>query len=160
MSEEELININGIREDLYQAMQIGDITLNSKHSQELYNFMNYQDKEIERLNKCYCERTDCSGRIKNSKKYESMQEEIERLKEELEFEKTTNKELISTGAELENKLYEEQDKNKRLNNIINEFEKLLKEERTRTKYAHDVERFTAYDYMLKRLQELKGSDKE
>ena len=50
MSEEELININGIREDLYQAMQIGDITLNSKHSQELYNFMNYQDKEIERLN--------------------------------------------------------------------------------------------------------------
>ena len=41
------------------------------------------------------------------------------------------------------------------NNSINEFEKLLKEERTRTKYAHDVERFTAYDYMLKRLQELK-----
>lgn len=50
MSEEELININGIREDLYQAMQIGDITLNSKHSQELYDFMNYQDKEIKRLN--------------------------------------------------------------------------------------------------------------
>lgn len=49
MSEEELININGIREDLYQAMLIGDITLNSKHSQELYNFMNYQDKEIEKL---------------------------------------------------------------------------------------------------------------
>jgi len=51
VSEEELLNINGIREDLYQAMQIGDITLNSKHSQELYDFMNYQDKEIERLNK-------------------------------------------------------------------------------------------------------------
>lgn len=50
--------------------------------------------------------------------------------------------------------------NKRLNNIINELEKLLKEEKTRTRYANDVERFTAYDYMLKRLQELKGSDKE
>ena len=50
MIEEELININGIREDLYQAMQIGDKTLNSKHSQDLYDFMNYQDKEIERLN--------------------------------------------------------------------------------------------------------------
>lgn len=46
------------------------------------------------------------------------------------------------------------------NNIINEFKKLLKKERTRTKYAHDVERFTAYDYMLKKLQELKGVDKE
>lgn len=51
MSEEELININGIREDLYQAMQIGDITLSSKNSQKLVDFMNYQDKEIERLNK-------------------------------------------------------------------------------------------------------------
>ena len=48
------------------------------------------------------------------------QEEIERLKEKLKFEEATNKELMSTGAELENKLYEEQDKNKRLNNIINE----------------------------------------
>lgn len=50
MNKEDLININGIREDLYQAMQIGDITLSSKHSQELYDFMNYQDREIERLN--------------------------------------------------------------------------------------------------------------
>ena len=50
MNKEELININGIREDLYQAMQIGDITLSSKNSQELYDFMNYQDKEIDRLN--------------------------------------------------------------------------------------------------------------
>lgn len=50
MTKEELININGIREDLYQAMQIGDITLSSKDSQKLVDFMNYQDKEIERLN--------------------------------------------------------------------------------------------------------------
>ena len=50
MDKEELININGIREDLYQAMQIGDITLSSKDSQKLVDFMNYQDKEIERLN--------------------------------------------------------------------------------------------------------------
>ena len=50
MNSEELININGIREDLYQAMQIGDITLSSKGSQKLVDFMNYQDKEIERLN--------------------------------------------------------------------------------------------------------------
>lgn len=48
----------------------------------------------------------------------------------------------------------------RLNNIIDELEKLLKEEKTRTRYANDVERFTAYDFALKRLQELKGSDKE
>lgn len=50
MNEEELININRIREDLYQAMQIGNITLKPEHSKELYDFMNYQDKEIKRLN--------------------------------------------------------------------------------------------------------------
>ena len=72
MSEEELININGIREDLYQAMQIGDITLNSKHSQELYDFMNYQDKEIERLNNIinelekYLEKTIIDGGTRGS----------------------------------------------------------------------------------------------
>lgn len=44
--------------------------------------------------------------------------EIERLKEELQIEKATNKELESIGTELENKLYEEQDKNKKLNNRI------------------------------------------
>lgn len=50
MNEEELIHINGIREVLYQAIQIRNITLKPEHSKELYDFMNYQDKEIERLN--------------------------------------------------------------------------------------------------------------
>ncbi len=50
MNEKEIIRINGIREDLYQAMQIGSITLPPQFSADLYNFMNYQDKEIERLN--------------------------------------------------------------------------------------------------------------
>lgn len=43
-----------------------------------------------------------------------------KLQEELEFEKSTNIELLSTGAELENKLYEEQDKNKRLKKELQE----------------------------------------
>lgn len=36
-------------------------------------------EEIRRLRKCYCERTDCAGRIKNSKKFDSIQQENERL---------------------------------------------------------------------------------
>ena len=48
----------------------------------------------------------------------------------------------------------------RLNDILDEFEKLLEEERTRTKYVHDVERFTAYDYTIKRLQKLRSGDCE
>ena len=49
-----------------------------------------------------------------------LREEIERLKEKLKFEEATNKELLSTGAELEKKLYEEQDKNKRLKKELQE----------------------------------------
>ena len=33
-------------------------------------------KEIELLKKCYCERTDCAGRLKNSMKFPSIQEEL------------------------------------------------------------------------------------
>lgn len=73
------------------------------------------------------------------------EQEIERLREDNEYLNKVNIELST-------------EKN-RLNNIIDELEKLLKEEKIRTRYANDVERFTAYDFALKRLQELKGSDK-
>lgn len=70
-----------------------------------------RDKEIERLNK----------RIEDLNIINEEHQMLNgKLREELEFEKATNKELLSTGADLENKLYEEQDKNKRLNNIIKE----------------------------------------
>ena len=46
----------------------------------------------------------------------------------------------------------------RLNDILDELEKTLKDEKERTKYANDVERFTAYDFILKKLQELRGGE--
>lgn len=39
MSEEEILSLNGYLDGLYQAMQIGDITFESKHSNELYNLI-------------------------------------------------------------------------------------------------------------------------
>lgn len=88
-----------------------------------------------------------------------------KLREELEFEKATNKELLSTGADLENKLYEEQDKNKRLNNIINETRRILGEykhfstptEEQNSENEEIVDK--AYIKLHSNLQELKGSDK-
>ena len=54
-----------------------------------------QNEEIERLQKCYCERTDCAGRIKNSAKFPSIQEEIERLNNIInELERYINEEYI------------------------------------------------------------------
>ena len=85
--------------------------------------------------------------------------EIERLKEKLKFEEATNKELLSTGADLENKLYEEQDKNKRLNNIINEFDKWLLGEQMMFYKGSDGETLIGYGETRNKWLELKGSDK-
>lgn len=57
--------------------------------EEKYNKLkkdvSFKDKEIDRLEgenkklkECYCNRTDCSGRIKDSKKYESLQQRIDK----------------------------------------------------------------------------------
>ena len=40
MSNEERLTLNGYLEDLYQAMQIGNIVYEPKHSIELYNLIN------------------------------------------------------------------------------------------------------------------------
>ena len=49
MSEEEVLSLNNYLEDLYQAMQIGDIVLESKRSSELYNLINKLLKENQEI---------------------------------------------------------------------------------------------------------------
>ena len=45
MNEEEMLSLNNYLEALYQAMQIGDIVYEPKHSSELYNLINKLLKE-------------------------------------------------------------------------------------------------------------------
>lgn len=45
MSNEERLTLNNYLEDLYQAMQIGDIVYEPKRSSELYNLINKLLKE-------------------------------------------------------------------------------------------------------------------
>ena len=45
---------------------------------------------IEQLEQCYCNRTDCSSRIKDSKKYDSLLQKYEQLEKENEFLKLDN----------------------------------------------------------------------
>lgn len=45
MSNEERLTLNNYLEDLYQAMQIGDIVFEANHSLKLYNLINKLLKE-------------------------------------------------------------------------------------------------------------------
>ena len=77
-------------------------------------------------------------------------DEIQKLKEDVEYYKNSRDELISSNAKLrEEKL--------RLNNIINELEKYINEE-----YIYDELGMKIFDASIlqDKLQELKGVDKE
>lgn len=76
-------------------MQIGDITLSSKHSQELYDFMNYQDKEIEDYSNKWCElakaKTKSDNIINELEKW--LKNYIDLLKEPDKYEEQTLEDL-------------------------------------------------------------------
>ena len=66
MSEEEVLSLNNYLEDLYQAMQIGDIVFEANHSLKLYNLIHKLLEE----NKKYKEVIDkVSSQIKLYGKY-------------------------------------------------------------------------------------------
>ena len=117
MSEEEIMNINGIREDLYQAMQIGDITLNPKHSKELYDFMNYQDKEIERLSKGYCKfKNECNDLSINCMREENIKSNyiIQEVRNKCNY--LTNNDIV----EINGRTYIKQESDDIITNYIKE----------------------------------------
>lgn len=66
MSREEILSLNGYLEDLYQAMQIGNIVFKANHSFKLYNLIHKLLEE----NKKYKEVIDkVSSQIKLYGKY-------------------------------------------------------------------------------------------
>lgn len=113
-----------------------------------------QQQEIERLNK------ELKFHKKNEKILVNCQndltEKLEELKTELQEKQNHIEEYLHKLKEENKQLREELNKS----NKINELERLLLEEQRKCKYAKDAYRFTAYEYILKRIQELKGSDKD
>lgn len=68
---------------------------------QFINLLMAKEREIQELKKQYCERTDCSGRIGNSKKLEMLEMENKNLRRTIK--KLLNNEDIGTG--LMNTLY-------------------------------------------------------
>ena len=45
---------------------------------DVYEIEESYKEEINKLKQCYCNRTDCGARIKDSKKYDSLQQRIDK----------------------------------------------------------------------------------
>lgn len=80
MNREEKISLYGYIEDLYQAMQIGSITFEPKHSSELYELISKVLKENQELKR----QLSNSHQIKNQQKefIEYLENEKDRLTRE------------------------------------------------------------------------------
>lgn len=130
-------------------------TIRELKAKEKYdNMLKRKNKEIERLNK------ELKFHKRNEKILIDCQndvtEKLEELKTELQEKQNHIEEYLHKLKEENKQLREELNKS----NKINELERLLVEEQRKCKYAKDAYRFTAYEYILKKLQELKGSDKK
>jgi hypothetical protein len=79
MNEEEKIEIE--QECLLKyskAQMINKYIDELEEKSKLSKLLCKSQQENEELKKCYCNRTDCSGRIKDSKKYDSLQDRIDK----------------------------------------------------------------------------------
>lgn len=88
MSEEEMLSLNNYLEDLYQAMQIGDIVFEPKHSRELYNLINKLLKENrkykELINKAIKHVSSLSSRGRDCMIYADVKKDILDILKEVE----------------------------------------------------------------------------
>lgn len=95
-----LINKNKQLKDKLKGVQEERDYLFNKQSIENKHLAleNKQLKDkIKQLEKCYCNRSDCSGRIKDSRKYDSVVQQLDKYKEVIE----EVREYIDNNTELE-----------------------------------------------------------
>ena len=82
----------------------GSLNINGKFyyglDYQITDFMRSLEEENKQLKEQYCERTDCSGRLGNSKKVEELEQENQQLKEN---NLAMQEEMARTWAKLEQK---------------------------------------------------------
>ena len=98
MNREEFLNLN-IKSVIFDKWKskLG-YPFNFKDLEEFENIIDYYERINQELKKqlenCFCNRTDCSGRIKDSKTYYSLEQKIEnQQKEFIEYMNKTIEEL-------------------------------------------------------------------
>ena len=122
-------------------------------TKEIVDDIKQLQQENQELKKQYCERTDCSGRLGNSKKVDQLEKELEQLKEIEKEHQRINGELRVENKELldyKKGYFDLQQENKQLKDNWNE----LKE------YCKNNYYGTTTIGILDKMQELEGKDGE
>ena len=85
------------REEVYNRLESNWNKLNKKYENAItdYETTMFEKEQLKKqLENCYCNRTDCSGRIKDSKQYDSLVQRVEnQQKEFIEYMNKTIEEL-------------------------------------------------------------------
>ena len=58
---------------------IEPLGFDKEHWKLLLDYITNLQEENKNLKQCYCNRTDCGGRIKDSKKYDSVQQRLDKI---------------------------------------------------------------------------------
>ena len=120
---------------------------------EIVDDIKQLQQENQELKKQYCERTDCSGRLGNSKKVDQLEKELEQLKEIEKEHQRINGELRVENKELldyKKGYFDLQQENKQLKDNWNELKEYCKNNYYRTTTIG----------ILDKMQELEGKDGE
>lgn len=102
MNEEERLMLNNYIEDLYQAMQIGSITFEPKHSSELYDLISKVLKENQQLKEQLQQKEDIINKITNYCKFQ-IEKEQDKFPKPLESEKWLKGRISAFEEILDNK---------------------------------------------------------
>ena len=96
---------------------------------EMENWKEEAKELKEELEKCYCNRTDCSGRIKGSKTYDSLEQKIKNQQKEFILYLENEKDRLAREC---SQIYEDSLGKTRLVNedIFNEVDKILSKYRS------------------------------
>ena len=83
----ELTTNNDFRPPIsaYDGVDIDDVVRTCKQLQDKKTYLDLvkENQELKKqLENCYCNRTDCSGRIKDSKQYDSLVQRVENQQKE------------------------------------------------------------------------------
>lgn len=110
-------------ETLIEAWQLDEADLNQTDINAMQTLLKENQELKKQLENCYCNRTDCSGRIKDSKVYDSLVQKVET--QQKEFIKYLENKKISPVKSVLNSIGDKNQDYNMFKNKLDNYEEIL-----------------------------------